>query len=130
MYHCNKYITMFIYILKLQQNKYYIGKTNEPNFRIDTHFNANGSAWTKKYKPISVSVIIPNCDNYDEDKYTLLYMSKYGIDNVRGGSFVQLKLSEEMQRILNGPNDKRFNMEKLDISKKIAKSKKMILKNT
>lgn len=120
---------MFIYVLKLQQNKYYIGKTTEPNFRIDTHFNAKGSAWTKKYKPISVSVIIPNCDNYDEDKYTLLYMSKYGIDNVRGGSFVQLKLSEEMQRILNGPNDKRFNMEKLDISQKIAKSRKMILKN-
>ena len=36
--------------------------------------------------------------DYDEDKYTLKYMNKYGINNVRGGSFCELYLSEENQK--------------------------------
>jgi hypothetical protein len=41
-----------------------------------------------------------NCDEYDEDKYTLKYMKKYGIDNVRGGSFVTLTLSKYEKKFL------------------------------
>jgi len=81
---------VFIYALKLSQGKYYVGKTTNPSFRLDNHFNSNGSAWTMKYKPIKLLELIPNCDRYDEDKYTRKYMDKYGIDNVRGGSFVQI----------------------------------------
>ena len=45
---------VYIYILKLKSNKYYIGKTFNPKFRLDSHFNTNGSTWTKKYKPINM----------------------------------------------------------------------------
>ena len=85
---------VFIYALELDDNKYYIGKTTEPEFRINQHFDADGSAWTKKYKPIRLHQLIPDCDDYDEDKYTLIYMDKYGINNVRGGSFVQITLNK------------------------------------
>lgn len=105
-------IMVFIYVLRLEQNKYYIGKTTNPNFRIESHFNSDGSAWTKLYRPIEVLEIIPKCDEYDENKYTQIYMSKYGIDNVRGGSFVQVKLSNSekrtLQKIINGTTDKCF----------------------
>ena len=84
---------VYIYILKLQSNKYYIGKTNNPNFRLEEHESGKGSAWTKKYKPIKLMELIKNCDSYDEDKHTLRYMELMGIDNVRGGSFCQLKLT-------------------------------------
>ena len=43
---------VFIYAIKLEKGKYYIGKTNNPHFRLNTHFNLNGSAWTQKYKPL------------------------------------------------------------------------------
>lgn len=103
---------VFIYILQLEQDKYYIGKTTTPSFRIDKHFNSNGSSWTKKYKPISVIEIIPNCDDYDEDKYTIKYMTQFGVINVRGGSFCELKLSEEnihtLRQMINGTTDKCF----------------------
>jgi hypothetical protein len=103
---------VFIYILQLQQGKYYVGKTTNPSFRIDSHFNANGSAWTKKYAPIKVLELIPDCDDYDEDKHTKIYMDRYGIDNVRGGSFVQVKLDEatinHLSQMSNGTNDKCF----------------------
>ncbi len=104
---------VFIYILLLELNKYYIGKTNNPDIRIDNHFNCDGSEWTKIYKPIKVYELISGCDSYDEDKYTLKYMEKEGINNVRGGSFSQIELSEEQIKLINqmikGASDKCFN---------------------
>jgi len=103
---------VFIYTLKLIQGKYYVGKTTNPFFRMDNHFNSNGSAWTMKYKPIELLELIPNCDDYDEDKYTRKYMDKYGIDNVRGGSFVSIELDkttiQHLTQMSNGTNDKCF----------------------
>ena len=104
---------VFIYILQLELNKYYIGKTNNPDIRLDSHFNSSGSEWTKIYKPIKVYELISNCDTYDEDKFTLKYMEKEGIDNVRGGSFSKIELSDEQIKLINqmikGASDKCFN---------------------
>jgi cellular nucleic acid-binding protein len=86
---------VYIYILQLENDKYYIGRTENPAIRLDAHFNSNGAAWTKKYKPKNVIQPIPDCDNFDEDKYTIQYMEKYGINNVRGGSFCEFVLSKQ-----------------------------------
>lgn len=103
---------VFIYILQLESNKYYVGKTSNPDVRLDSHFNSRGSEWTKKYKPIKVCELIENCDSYDEDKYTLKYMEKKGIENVRGGSFSQVELSTEqitfIEQMIKGSTDKCF----------------------
>jgi hypothetical protein len=82
-----------IYILQLENNKYYIGKTKNSELRIRRHFNGKGSEFTKLFKPIKVEKIYFNCD--DELKYTLKYMYKYGIENVRGGPFVKINLPKE-----------------------------------
>ena len=84
---------IYIYILELEQEKYYVGKSRDADKRIDNHFENNGSTWTKKYKPIRIIEIIPNSDCYDEDKYTKIYMGKYGINNVRGAAYVKTHLS-------------------------------------
>ena len=91
---------VYIYTLQLEEGKYYIGKTSNPDFRIEHHFQNSGAIWTKKYKPLNVLEIIPDCDDYDEDKYTRRYMDKYGIDNVRGGSFCEVILDELTIRML------------------------------
>lgn len=90
-----------IYILELENNKFYIGKTNSPDMRLNDHFNANGSIWTKKYKPLSILRVISDCDDFDEDKYTLMCMKEYGIDNVRGGSFCTLELPDDQVKTIN-----------------------------
>jgi hypothetical protein len=104
---------VFIYVLELENNKYYVGKTDNPQFRLESHFNSNGAAWTKKYKPIKILELKSNCDDYDEDKYTLKYMEKYGINNVRGGSFCEINLDnntiEFLNKMSNGTNNKCFN---------------------
>jgi len=102
-----------IYVLLLEDGRYYIGKSTTVDFRLEQHFNGYGSTWTKKYKPIKVVEIIPNSDTFDEDKYTLKYMSKYGIDMVRGGSFCQIELSDQamqiLKQMLTSTNDKCYN---------------------
>jgi len=90
-----------IYILKLQNNKYYVGKSNDLKTRAQAHINGTASLWTKKYKPISVEIIIPNASSYDENKYTIEYMGKYGIDNVRGGIYVTEALDNTQRSEIN-----------------------------
>ena len=103
---------VFIYVLSLENNKYYIGKTNIPYKRIISHFSDDGSAWTQKHKPVDIHRIIPDCDDFDETKHTLEYMKKYGINNVRGGIYCGIYLSHnEMAHItkqLNCAMDKCF----------------------
>ena len=89
-----------IYILELVDGKYYVGKTNNPGFRIEQHFHSGGSVWTRKYSPVRVIELINDCDDYDEDKYTRIYMDKYGIENVRGGSFCEEVLDEATVKML------------------------------
>lgn len=83
-----------IYILRLEKGKYYVGKSDNPMMRYREHVMGTGAAWSRRYRPIGVEKIIQGADDFDEDKYTKMYMLKYGIDNVRGGSYVELKLSD------------------------------------
>ncbi len=103
---------VYIYVLQLENSKWYVGKTTNPEHRIQSHFNSNGSTWTQIHRPIKLHHLIPDCDDYDEDKYTKIYMDKYGINNVRGGSYVQVNLDdsiiEHLNRLNRGTNDKCF----------------------
>ena len=104
---------VFIYVLELRNGKYYVGKTNNPDFRLKNHVNSDGSEWTKLYKPIRLIELKPDCDDYDEDKITRQYMDKYGINNVRGGSFVSVKLDKStiniLEKMSNGTNNKCYS---------------------
>lgn len=103
---------LYIYCLLLENDKYYIGKTKNPQYRLEDHLKGRGSSWTRLHKPIKLIELINNCDDYDEDKYVRIYMDKYGIDNVRGGSFSKIKLSQNTRKQLEimsrGTSDKCF----------------------
>lgn len=90
-----------IYILKLKNNKYYVGRTSKDiNERFAEHLLGSGSQWTSLNYPINVLEIIPNCDAFDEDKYVKINMAKYGIDNVRGGSYTKINLTQQEINVL------------------------------
>ena len=99
----------YIYILKLKGGNYYVGKTDNVEKRFNEHILGYGSVWTKKYKPISIDKIIKNPSKYDEDRYVKEYMGKYGIDKVRGGTYVRIELDENQKYLLtqeiNSAND-------------------------
>lgn len=84
----------YIYILLLNNNKYYVGRTGNIRNRLDKHFNGDGSLWTKIHKPKSIINIFQSYDKYDENTMTLKMMDEYGIDNVRGASFCTRELTD------------------------------------
>ena len=90
-----------IYILRLEAGKYYVGKSDNVIHRYQQHLEGIGSAWTRKYKPISLVKTIEKASPFDEDRYVKEYMSRYGIDHVRGGSYVEVELSEFHKDALN-----------------------------
>ena len=90
-----------IYVLLLEKGKYYVGKTNSINIRIGAHFAGDGSVWTKMYKLLKIIEMIENIKPFDELRYTLCYMQKYGIKNVRGANFCEKRLSKEKIMLIN-----------------------------
>ncbi|CAK7994652.1 Hypothetical protein POVR1_LOCUS176 [uncultured virus] len=86
---------MFIYILRLDSGKYYVGKTTDLFRRFDEHRSGNGAGWTRRHKPVFVERVIENVSPFDEDKYVKEYMCKYGIANVRGGVYVTDILTDQ-----------------------------------
>jgi hypothetical protein len=85
----------YIYLAKLENKKYFIGTTMNIEQKIE---NIQEIDWTKKYKPIEYVLFIPNCN--DIDKYVIFYMQKYGINNVRGGTFNDIILTPENINLL------------------------------
>jgi hypothetical protein len=101
---------MFVYVLELFQDKYFIGQTYNCDTILHEHYNNfnnainNGTAigWTTKYRPIKLieTFRIQMNRDFDIDDYTIKYMEKYGINNVRGGSFCEITLSDDCINII------------------------------
>lgn len=82
-----------IYIIQCANGKYFIGSSakNGKDNVID-HFSKNISEWLCQHPPIDIIGVITDIDHFDEDKYTKIYMKKFGVDNVRGGSYIKTTL--------------------------------------
>ena len=83
-----------IYVVACQGGRFYIGKSDNVQKRFEQHLSGEGSAWTRKYKAISLAKVIKNVSHFEEDKVVKEYMDKYGVDKVRGGSYSEIELSE------------------------------------
>ncbi len=89
-----------IYILKLEDEKYFVGTTTNSYFTLKSYLNNNKAAWTLKYKPLNLTRFIEDCYDYEEDIVTLNLMKIYGIANVRGGSYVNVNLDKSTLDII------------------------------
>ena len=89
-----------IYVLKLQNENYYVGKTDNPERRFLEHISGSGSAWTRKYSPVSIEKTYQSTSPLDEDIEVKKLMLTHGIGSVRGGSYNQVVLDDEQKRSL------------------------------
>lgn len=87
---------LYIYKLKLENGRYYVGHSMEPLARIKQHFQGKGASWTQTYPPLStISVESAQTTNWKiaetiENNRTLHLMLEYGWKNVRGGFWCDL----------------------------------------
>ena len=84
---------MSVYVLLLKNNKIYVGFSNNVQKRIKDHFIAEGCEWTKQNKPLRIIKIIPG-DQIDEEIQTFNYMRMFEVNNVRGGSYSKVLMTE------------------------------------
>lgn len=116
---------MWIYVLKLNKNKYYVGSTNNIDRRIQDHKQDNGCEWTKLYKFVSVEETeeVESSElYYRETLKTYKYMLDYGIDNVRGAQYCKCKSikQDELDKIVSDIGH-YFNMNYTDVRQRLEK---------
>jgi hypothetical protein len=89
-------------VLELVEGKYYIGKTTNIILRLKQHKSGQGSEWTKKYPPKTGGKFekFISTNGHDEDNKTVEMMAKYGIDNVRGGTFCSIILDSSVKNTI------------------------------
>lgn len=81
-----------VYVLKLEDDCWYVGITLDLNKRLGQHWSGEGAKWTKLHKPISVEKILFPADGETiENDTTKEYMELYGKEKVRGGSWCRVE---------------------------------------
>lgn len=91
---------IYLYVLQLENNKIYVGKTENVDKRVNDHLLGYGAEWTRRFKVLNLIECIILNDAFDEDKYVKKYMNIYGINNVRGGTYSNLILNKDQKRVI------------------------------
>jgi predicted GIY-YIG superfamily endonuclease len=86
----------YIYVLKLVEDRYYVGRTSNILRRTRQHFTSNGALYTRKYKPLKVIEVEEEKLSDDERKMTFKYVEKYGWEKVRGSYWCSLEIKREL----------------------------------
>ncbi len=89
----------YVYVLLLENQKYYVGWTENLSRRLVEHFSGEGSKWTQVHKPVRVIEITEGTKEYETQR-TKDYMEMKGEENVRGGPWcrVEIKKKPEAKR--------------------------------
>eukprot|EP00505_MAST-04D_sp_SCG-Rhode-Island_P004326 Stramenopile-MAST_4_protein_4326 len=95
----------WIYVLECQHGCYYVGKTSDPDKRFEEHKLGQGSEWTKLHPPIQYAtaprlITNPEDPGLEEDMETEKWMKRKRVDFVRGGSYSNVKLETEQEKML------------------------------
>lgn len=83
----------FVYVLQLENNKFYIGYTTKLSQRISQHCLGSGAKFTQLHKPVNV-ISVQEGNEYLEEATTVLYMNKYGWEHVRGSKWCAIDLKQ------------------------------------
>ena len=95
--------TQYLYVLELENDKFYVGRTGNLQMRLQNHKFGMGAKWTKKYPVIEIiyqSVLLNDYDE-DEDNLTFYCMRRSGIENVRGGKMCYINFTDSNIKRIN-----------------------------
>ncbi|PMZ04936.1 hypothetical protein C1Y08_00645 [Pseudomonas sp. FW306-02-F02-AA] len=95
----------YLYVLELENGKFYVGQAKDPDRRIRKHFNGSGSEWTRLHRPIKelsrhcLEEVDYRAGELAENELVLQLMRRHGYHNVRGGFFANTS-SEHVEKNL------------------------------
>ena len=90
---CVSSMTISIYILRLEHGKFYVGASTDAVKASQEHVEGLGPFWTQIHRPLQLLDVAKGKKQEELDQYVKMTMRKHGIENVRGGSWEQARLS-------------------------------------
>jgi len=81
----------FVYILKLEGDRYYVGETSSLGTRIRQHFEGVGAYWTQTHRPTHVIFAMPVARSEARriENITVQHLIElYGAERVCGGNHI------------------------------------------
>lgn len=90
----------YVYLLELQNGKYYVGRTNDVTRRVQQHRGDSDAEWVHLHHFVRLVSSRPISSRLEEDLEVKKAMLQYGIDNVRGGTYSTIFLSEQTMATL------------------------------
>lgn len=97
----------FLFVLKLQNENFYVGRTKNIKLAILNEFNSLGSEWSKIHKPIELVSLVDitnretNTIRDLHNSVVIDYMKKYGFQKIRGGDFFKVDTRNHKNKVLN-----------------------------
>ena len=78
-----------VYILKCEDDCWYVGISTNLNARLGQHFSEEGGcSWTRKHKALELVKVFIGCEKL-ENKITEILIKNYGLEKVSGGKYVK-----------------------------------------
>lgn len=95
-------LVAFVYVLSLSNGRYYVGKATNRVKKISDHdWGLSSSKWVSGNSPFCILEVHAYTSPYEEDEHVKRLMMLHGINNVRGGSYSGVELSDSTIRDLN-----------------------------
>lgn len=89
------------FLLELEHGKYYAGASSDPVKTLEECREGFGLQWTQIHRPVRLLEIVRLARAEELDAYVRKWMLKYGVENVRGGSWSAARLSDKDRQVLS-----------------------------
>jgi len=81
--------SFWIYVLRLEGRRYYVGKSYALEGRLAEHFAGKGADYTQQYKPVKCIYREQVTNPYAELQVFIAVAKRHGLQFVRGSAFCQ-----------------------------------------
>ena len=86
-----------VYVLKLEDECWYVGITYQLNIRMAQHWNGTGAKWTRLHAPVSIHEVVYPAEKSTENEVTKRYIELYGKERVKGGVWCRISDTEKSE---------------------------------
>jgi predicted GIY-YIG superfamily endonuclease len=96
----------YIFTLRLEHNKYYVGRTNHLPLAVLNEYNGLGGYWNIMHKPLALieALRFNNTDkNYTRqlhNQVVIKAMETYGANNIRGGDYYKIDTIGHFKKVV------------------------------
>lgn len=92
------------FLMELEHGKYFAGASQDPLKTLEEHREGLGGVpWTQIHRPVRLREVVAVARPSELDTQVRAWMMNYGVENVRGGSWSEVRLRDaDRQAIREG----------------------------